>query len=188
MSYGWLWPGLPQMWVSGQWRGLFVAVGFGVALESWFLSVSVWNEWLGATAVRLLGLFVFAFWIVGTVLNRRWISRCRHGAEDDAGGDLFPAALAEYLQGNWFAAEQRCRELIARRKDDVDARLLLATLLRHTSRRDEARAELDQLVKCDGAAKWALEIAHERARLEDAEEEPAAEQEIVPEEAIRRAA
>lgn len=193
MSYGcqgwyWLWPGFPQMWVGGRWRGLFTAMGFGLALEIWFLSVNVWSELLGPAATRGFGLAVAASWIIGVVANRRWIARCRHVAADDAVGDLFPAALAEYLQGNWFAAEQRCRELIEQRGDDVEARLLLATLLRHTGRSVEARAALDALAKFDGGAKWALEIAHERERLDEAEQEPAEDRENPVEESIRRAA
>lgn len=192
MSYGWLgswlWPGLPQMWVAGRWWGFATAVGFGLAAEAWFLSVYVWNEMLSPPATRAVGIAVLGCWVIGVVANRRWLSRRRDEAIAGSDGDLFPSALAEYLQGNWFAAEQKCRDLIARRRDDVEARLLLATLLRHVGRTDEARSELDALTKIEAAAKWALEIAHERMRLDEADEDDAAEEENPTPEVIRRAA
>ena len=207
MSYGWLsshgpshhwlgrhlylWPGLPQMWVAARWWGLSVAVGFGLAAETWLLSVFVWDEMLGPLATRGLAVAVFAGWVIGVVTNRRWISRCRQEADADAGEDLFPGALAEYLQGNWFAAEQKCRDLIARNEEDLEARLLLATLLRHVGRTDEAGSELNTLAKIEGAGKWALEIAYERRLLIEAKDEvieEAAETENSQPALIRRAA
>ena len=149
MSYGWLWPGLPQAWDGGRWLGLAMVV---------------------------------------VAANRRWSARRWDEQHRDKAEDLFPQALTEYLQGNWFPAEQTCRDLIRRRSDDVDARLLLATLLRHTERRTEARAELDALARFDGAAKWTLEIAHERRLLDEAERQTTEETTIPADPIIRRAA
>ena len=42
---------------------------------------------------------------------------------------------------------------------------MLATVLRHTGRFDEAAKQLDQLVCFDGAEKWELEIQKERELL-----------------------
>ena len=44
---------------------------------------------------------------------------------------------------------------------DVEARLMLATLLRHTRRPEEAARQLEVLVRLDEARKWELEIQHE---------------------------
>jgi len=170
MSYGCLWPGLPQMWVGGRWLGLATAAGFALAVETLFLTLFVWDEVLGRAGMAALATFVAGTWLVGVVVNRRWVAQRRHEAALPEADDLFPDALAEYLQGSWFLAEQKCRELIRRRRSDVDARLLLATLLRHTNRFAEARTELNALAKLDGAAKWLLEISHERRLLEEAEQ------------------
>lgn len=192
LGFGWLWPGLPQLWQGGRWSGLAVAAGFALALEGLLLAGWVWDELLGRPALGGLTAATGCFWLVGIIANRRWLAHRATGDKSNSAEDLFPAALTEYLQGNWFTAEQKCRELIRRRNDDVDARLLLATLLRHTDRQTEARTELDALARFDGAAKWTLEIAHERRLLDEAKREHAEthteETVISAEPAIRRAA
>ena len=56
-------------------------------------------------------------------------------------------------------------DLLRREQRDVDARLMLATLMRHTARADEAMKQLDLLASLDGAEKWELEIRRERELL-----------------------
>lgn len=164
-----------------------MALGFALALDGVILASLVWDEMLGTGLLRLAQLAVAIGWLAGVVMNRRRLAR---RDKVDAAGDLFPAALAEYLQGNWFVAEQKCRDLIRLRRDDVEARLLLATLLRHVDRKDEARAELDLLAKFDGAAAWSYEIERERVFLEQEEEsdETEADEHETEPPAIRRAA
>jgi hypothetical protein len=50
---------------------------------------------------------------------------------------------------------------------DVESRLLLATLLRHIKRYDEARRELAHLEKLERALPWQTEIAAERHWLDE---------------------
>lgn len=193
ITYGWLWPGLPQLWVGGRWSGFGLAVAATLGLQTLILTGWVWDElsrpiWIGCGAAALV-----VFWLFGVAMGRRWSQRDHHEAPATA-GDLFPTALTEYLQGNWFVAEENCRRLIQFRRSDVEARLLLVSLLRRTSRKDEARSELDALTKFDGAARWQWEMADERRRLEQAEEPETADtlaMERAPEEAAeptRRAA
>jgi hypothetical protein len=177
--------------MGGRWRGFALAVAFGLAVEAFLLAWLVWDEMFGPPAMGALGGTVVFGWILGVAANRRWLAGRRRREFDAAAGDLFPGALAQYLQGNWFVAEQQCRDLIRLRADDAEARLLLATLLRHTGRPDEAGRELDALAKFDTAAKWRLEMADERRRLEEleeADEEETAEEAIPAAGAIRRAA
>lgn len=54
---------------------------------------------------------------------------------------------------------------------DVQARLLLATLLRRTKRWPEAREQLETLSRLEAAANWEFEIADELERLAAAEEQ-----------------
>jgi cytochrome c-type biogenesis protein CcmH/NrfG len=88
---------------------------------------------------------------------------------------LFPQALGEYLKGNWYEAESICHQLLRGKVRDVEAQLMLATILRHTGRYAEARARLDDLQRLDDAAKWEWEIANELERLVEAEGEAPAE-------------
>ena len=52
-----------------------------------------------------------------------------------------------------------------RDEHDLEARLLMATLLRHTKRFDDATRQLIFLVRLDGAHRWALEIHREESCL-----------------------
>ena len=79
--------------------------------------------------------------------------------------DAFGEALDHYLKGDYYQAEQMLEGLLRRNVRDLDARLMLATLLRHTGRLDEATRQLDTLARFEGAGKWELEIEQERELL-----------------------
>ena len=80
---------------------------------------------------------------------------------------MFRQAVGEYLKGNWFEAENLFVQLLRRDPNDVDARLKLATLLRHSGRHDEAHRTLRLLSRTHRASKWETEIQHELKRLAD---------------------
>jgi hypothetical protein len=82
-------------------------------------------------------------------------------------------ARSEYLKGNWFEAEVTLDRLLTRNVLDVEARLMLAMLLRHTRRDAEASQHLARLSRMDGAEKWQLEISREQARLAERAQETA---------------
>src|SRR4029077_13849233 len=88
---------------------------------------------------------------------------------------LFREAQDDDLCGNWLAAEKLLGRLIGRNARDVDARLMLATSKRHTSRFDDASEQLTQLARIEDAGKWEPEIAREQALLEAAQASPANE-------------
>ncbi len=100
----------------------------------------------------------------------RWCAKQRAFDEVGPPKDLFPRALGEYLRGNWYAVETLCHQMLRAEARDVDARLLLASTLRHAGRRDEARLWLDELGRFEDAAKWELEIEQEMAQLAEAAE------------------
>ena len=64
--------------------------------------------------------------------------------------------------------------LLQRHPRDVEARLLLATLLRHARRYPEALDQLDRLERLNDAAKWTLEIETERRHLAAGQMQPPA--------------
>jgi hypothetical protein len=172
VTYTWLWPGLVRAWL-GEWPGLGQAACFALLVDGMLLSTVVWDEVLGSTATGIGWSVVALAWLIGAIAGRRRLKELLDSIGDapqssNATQDLFPEALNEYLQGNWLVAEEKCRELVRRRRDDVEARLMLATLLRHTERYDEARRALDDLEKFDGAGRWEMEIDCERRLLDDA--------------------
>jgi hypothetical protein len=172
VTYTWLWPGLARAWL-GEWPGLGQATCFALLVDAMLLSSVVWDEVLGSTAAWIGWSVVALAWLIGAIAGRRRLKELLASDFDSphdpiATQDLFPEALNEYLQGNWLVAEEKCRELVRRRRDDVEARLLLATLLRHTERYDDARRALEDLEKFDGAAGWEMEVDCERRLLAEA--------------------
>ncbi|HTU24280.1 MAG TPA: hypothetical protein VMF30_02710, partial [Pirellulales bacterium] len=151
-----LWPGLPQLWFEGAWSGLALALGFGVLLNGLLLASLVWVE-LITSAVRLVAWVALAVIWAGSGLFVAWSGGLRDSAAArQARDDLFRGALGEYLKGAWFEAETLLGELLAEDSRDVDARLMLASLLRHTRRPLEARRQLDELCRLEKAEKWRL--------------------------------
>jgi hypothetical protein len=163
-----LWPGLPQLWFGGLSAGLVLATGCAILLNLLLLASFVWIElldawhlWLGWSAIGLL-------WTASAIMSA-WFGRREAAPQEAAVGDLFREALSEYLQRSWFEAERILERLLHSYPRDVEARLLLATLLRHTGRHCEALDELGRLELLRDADHWAVEIASERRLLAQAQ-------------------
>ena len=168
-----LWPGLPQLWHFGLWSGLVLACGFAVLLNLWLLASLVWVELINPLHLRLGWSVIGLLWVVSLALS--WRSGRRNAASrGPASGEvLFREALSEYLQGSWFEAETILGRMLQRDPRDVEARLLLATLLRHTRRYDEAADQLSRLERLRDAEKWQREIDAERCWIAQSQSEPA---------------
>jgi len=160
-----LWPGLAPLWFRGSWAGLALATSFTLLFNLLTAATLVWTE-LVHPVVRSAGWVVMLlFWAASVVGSSWWLRNQALEARQEGLGNLFSEAIHEYLQGHWFEAEFRLRRLLAADERDVDALLLLATLLRHTQRWDEADERLTRLAGYDEAAKWQHEIAYERSLL-----------------------
>ncbi len=176
------WPGLAHLWVRGSWAGLALSLGFTALLALLGVSRLVWTEWLPPEIQMFLAAALAAIWLAAAAvtLQTDLLSagpEPRHGEpvgdrRPGGGPDLFRSAQAQYLQGDWLAAEQTLRQILTRQPRDVEARLLLATLLRHTSRLEEAAQHLVCLERMEQAERWSFEIAGERLRLADQSDQP----------------
>ena len=163
-----LWPGLPQLWRVGSWTGLGAALVFAAICNLLLLDGFAWSE----PIVRNLRTSVWAicgiFWGIGVVWSV-WQCRQSFAAENrETDGDVFGDALNHYLRGDHFQAEHLLETLLRANARDLDARLMLATLLRHVGRLDEAERHLNTLIRFDGVTKWELEIEHEQGLLAEA--------------------
>ncbi|MEX2175175.1 MAG: hypothetical protein WD872_12505 [Pirellulaceae bacterium] len=172
-----LWPGLVAAWLRGQFRGLVVAVAFAGVLNLALITTFVWPQGLSAALPTwatpvAVWVLVLGFWIVG--VRRNWQDRAGPApgvAESMAAADPqieadFRAAQAEYLKGHWIEAETLLARLLARRADDVEARLLTAAILRRTGRAAAAQALLTELAGTELAGRWRWEIAAELKRMQ----------------------
>lgn len=163
-----LWPGLPQIWSDGSWSALALAAAFAVLVNLALLATLVWSELFPPGLRRLAWLLAAVFW-GGSAVWSYWRDG-RSRSPDDPGRweDPFREAIDHYLQGNWLETEQALRGLLDANPRDLDAGLMLATLLRGTGRVDEAARQLDRLWRQEGSEKWELEIRRERALLDEA--------------------
>jgi len=121
------------------------------------LPTSVW-------AVVCFG--VACSWAVFGLLQIRRES-CRHNdlRANEGRKHLFRVAQTEYLRGNWFQAETTLKRLLDTDYGDVEARLLLATLLRRVQQPRSAGKQLELVERSRRATDWDFEIAHERRLL-----------------------
>ncbi|MBN2217385.1 MAG: tetratricopeptide repeat protein [Pirellulales bacterium] len=162
-----LWPGLPYLWKRGAWSGLAVAVGFALALNLALVSSLVWTELepLGAGNRIYVWLGVAIFWVGSAAIGAIGDHRRDKIREDADADDSFAEALDHYLQQNWHEAERCLVRLLRRDPRDVDARLMLATVLRRAGRIEESAGQLDRLGRMEGSRKWEHEIAQQRRWL-----------------------
>jgi len=166
-----LWPGLPDIWRRGSWRGLAVAVGFAGLVNLGLVTSLVWTEIEPFTPPlrSAVWMVVAALWLGSAILN---LARDRGQSErrraSDASG-AFAQAVEQMLQRDWYEAQRTLERLLEADARDVDARLALATVLRHAGRWEEAAAQLDRLVLVESSRKWEQEIRRERALLASAE-------------------
>lgn len=169
MPWGtYLWPGLPQAWVDGSWSALAVAVSVAALLNLALLSSFVWTELVAWQVRNGLWIALCGVWLGAGVMSAVWTRRRAFGSEEDRSGVDFAEAVQYYLTGDWFRAERELQKLLEKDARDAEARLTLATLLRHTGRLDEAEGQLQRLSRLEGAGKWELEIGRERELLADA--------------------
>jgi len=160
-----VWPGLPQIWLRGEWSGLMLAGGFSALLNLAVVATWGWTELLSPPLRVLAWGGVVLFWTVSIVTSIVQMPRLLRVPAMDVSEDLFRTAQGEYLRGNWFEAELALNRLLEHDPADVDAHLMLAALLRRIGQADEASQRLRRLATLEGAGKWQLEIARERDLL-----------------------
>jgi len=158
-----LWPGLPQLWRRGSWSGLAWAVGAAGLVNLALAASLLWYELLASRVRTGAWLAVAVVWVGSALISRLAENRQAARQNRAPAGDPFAEATEEYLKGHWFEAECGLRELLRRNPRDLEAGLMLATLLRHTGRLGEAAQQLDGLQRLDGWEHWATEIGRERA-------------------------
>ena len=158
-----LWPGLPALWMRGEWSGLLQAVCFGLVVNFVLVSTFVAPHWLSPWARGLSWAVVTTIWCVIAVKANYYLTKVRAEARQKG---LFLQAQAEYLKGRWTEAERLLRRQIGQFSGDVDAHFMLASLYRRTRRWDEAEQQLRATERMEGAVKWHWEMELERRMLE----------------------
>ncbi|HEX3869144.1 MAG TPA: hypothetical protein VHV77_01780, partial [Pirellulales bacterium] len=136
------WPGLPQVWRRGSLRALAVACLFGAFLNALVLGSFVWDEVASPRVLHVAWSVAIGFWVAAALFSAQKWPSVLEAPPPVSRQDLFPEALGQYLQGNWFGAEALCRRVLRLQDRDAEARLMLATVLRRTGRKVDALQEL----------------------------------------------
>jgi len=160
-----LWPGLPPLWLRGEWRGLAAAAVFAALLNFVLISTWIWPEWIEGGWQSTLW-WIVSLWWVGAFFVNAW--RLNEEVEPKPTPDaeaLFREAQATYLLGDWFPTEAILLQLLENSPNDAEARLLLATVYRRRGRWTDAWQSLAQMERLDAAKAWHYEIAAERQLL-----------------------
>jgi hypothetical protein len=160
-----MWPGFPQLWLYGTWSGLALSLGTAAVLDLLLVISFGWTELVSPTVRTMLWVGFGVFWLTAVLRSIRQCTQLALERQVNPEQDAFGEALDHYLKGDYYQAEHVLVGLLERNLRDVEARLMLATLFRHTGRTEEATRELDTLAHFEDAAKWELEIANERALL-----------------------
>jgi hypothetical protein len=143
-----------------------LAFGFSCLFNLLLAATLVWTELFGGGVLTFGWAAALLTWS-GSAVYSKWMDPGADNVPGPLSQDLFPVALGEYLRGEYFAAEATLRRLLWKRTGDVDARLLLVAVLRHSGRTKDAREELIRLERYDASGKWTSEMAQEKRRLTD---------------------
>ncbi|HEY4760401.1 MAG TPA: tetratricopeptide repeat protein [Thermoguttaceae bacterium] len=163
-----LWPGLPQLWRNGSWSALVVAIAAAAMLNVVMVGSFAWTELIDDDVRNPLWVSLGILWIAAALVSVVQLRRQTAKKEITSSDDPFSQAVEFYLKGDYYQVERLLHKLLGKNTRDLDARLLLATMLRHMGRIDEAEKQLDQLLLYEGSEKWELEIERERGLLVEA--------------------
>ena len=168
------WPGLTRLWLKGEWTGLLWAVLFAVGMNFVLVASFIWPELLSTQVLIAVWLAVGVVWCVSVWRTYQQLPELNGSTIDhEEVDDLFQQAQSQYLKGHWLEAETVLIRLTRINPRDIEARLLLATLYRHTKQPQEAQQQLETLQRTDGSQTWAIEIAQEQQLLDTMVQEAA---------------
>jgi len=166
------WPGLAGLWCRGYVSSLLVAIGFSILLNLALIATFIWPWSLGEMFPLAAWPIIFLVWGTSAYLTHKQLPdllsvRPISTPEQPQPSDtLFIQAQSEYLRGHWSEAESLLDRCLQQWPRDAEARLLMATLLRHSRRLDEAAAELEHLLRYDESKNWISEIYREQKLIE----------------------
>lgn len=167
LSDHWLcmWPGLPRLWLRGDWNALTGAVLFAGALNLTLIHAFLWPLWLPLPSPLWLWSILFLVWTAAAWFGWKQIPDLLlvpTGVQLEAGKpDFLTDAQAAYLKGHWEETELLLRRQLRNYPDDIAAGLMLATMLRHQGKLAEARRQLSDVRGWDAAQHWDFEIQRE---------------------------
>jgi hypothetical protein len=187
------WPGLAHLWLRGSYTALVWAIGFSLLLNLALVATFLWPALLGVLFSAVVWPIIFLVWLVSSWTSVNMVQKLsvpprmsseqertdfsaeksgiiNHDDQSDlstvVSHTLFNRAQREYLKGHWTQAETLLKQRLEQAERDIEARLLLATLFRHSGKLDLAVHQLEQMRRFDDAVHWNFEIQRELQLIE----------------------
>ncbi len=161
-----LWPGLPRLWLRGDWSALLTAISFAAMLNFVLLMTFVWTQVLPAPVKIAAWISLGGFWLASALQTLRSSTRGLRRNDKSASAGLFLQAQTEYLRQHWYEAETLFKDCLRADDQDVDASLMLVSLYRRTGRLDAAQEQLRGMSEMRRAATRQVEIRTEQRLLQ----------------------
>ncbi|MBM3967281.1 MAG: hypothetical protein FJ308_19790 [Planctomycetes bacterium] len=156
------WPGTLAAWRLGEARSLLIAIAFGLILCTAWVGTTIWPMWLDGWKIGALWTLVAAGSLLSCAHNAMAGLLSRPKNHPGCPIDQWTLAQEHYLQANYFEAERILLPFAFGKSTDVEAGLLLSSIMRRTERYQQSVELLDQLALLDDAWKWHEEIAKEK--------------------------
>ncbi|MDA7950884.1 MAG: tetratricopeptide repeat protein [Pirellulaceae bacterium] len=170
-----LWPGLAELWLLRQAKGFLIAVSFGCALTLALYFRFINGIGLPGEMRSLFCAIIAAIWLKNLFYNFRFSPEFHSNRQKNDLQKLFLQSQREYLQGNWVGAQLLLHQLLRESPADVESRLMLATLYRHTKQYDLAEKEISHLKQIDAEGLWQFELGVELKLITKSREEDSTE-------------
>lgn len=157
------WPGAHRTWNRSESAALVTAIAFAWLLCLLLIATFVWHEWFN-------GWWVATLWTVAllsslaTAAKNIWLGEIPERDSRKLRDENLVLAQAAYLQASYFEAEKYLLENLANQPSDIESALLLVSVLRRTSRWDQALEAIQQLQRRELASRWSSELALEKER------------------------
>jgi hypothetical protein len=150
-----------------------LAIAFSILLNLAIISTFIWTQIFADSAFTaiawpvILTIWAATAWIA--FQNLPDVMSVKSKACQtvlDSSDALFLDARGEYLKGHWETARLLLLKQLSQTPRDIESRLLLATLYRHTRQFNDAYAQLETLEMFDESSTWESEIRREQKLLE----------------------
>jgi hypothetical protein len=161
------WPGLPELWYRGELRSLSISIIFAVSFNMAILGTFVWPLWFDSWMIRLLWCaLIFASCFSFFYSRKSWAKINGTSVKDSNSNQRFVDAQRQYLHGNYFEAEAIIQKILADGHQDIEAVLLLVSILRRTRRCQQALQWIERIKLCEKASFWMRELQAEKQQVE----------------------
>ncbi len=163
------WPGLPRLWFRGDLRALMVSLAFGLLVHFLLVATFYWPLWVSGWVVLFGWIFAVGcsfFALIGNWMQ--WRSILEGTSSDEKSDALYLEAQLHYLRGDYFEAEAALHRIFSSGKQDVEAAILMVSILRRTRRWAQGIYCIDRLLLLEKSAPWRIELEMERKKIREA--------------------